>query len=248
MFLNNTSSPSSALVTGGAKRIGAAIVQALHAAGFNVLIHCHRSAASAQRLCQTLNQQRPDSAQVVICDLSQSDAADYIMNQLGAWQNTLKVLVNNASCFWHSALKSVDFQAQLTYYQVNVLTPLSLSIQARPFLAAQQGSIINITDIHASKPLKGYLEYCQTKAALLMQTKALAREFAPAVRVNAVAPGAIAWPEEDNALSPEAKQSIIEQTPLKKHGQPVYIAQAVLALIENEFITGQVLAVDGGRS
>ena len=133
-------------------------------------------------------------------------------------------------------------------FDTNVKVPFLLSLAARPLLRQQRGAIINITDIHAEKPLLGYSVYCQSKAALEMQTKTLAREFSPEIRVNAVAPGAIAWPEHANRLSSEEQQKIIDKTPLKCHGEPEYVAQAVLALGENPFITGQVLKVDGGRS
>lgn len=133
-------------------------------------------------------------------------------------------------------------------FTLNLKAPYLLSLKAQSHLAQHQGTIINITDIHAQKPLKGYTAYCQSKAALEMQTKALACEFAPLIRVNAIAPGAIAWPEQDNALSAEIQAKIIAQTPLKRHGDPQYIGLAVLSFIENPFITGQILNVDGGRS
>ena len=235
-----------ALVTGAARRIGAEIARTLHQEGFRVAIHCHQSLSDATQLARVLNAQRADSACVVQADLSQSDAVSTVIDAVINWAGSLHVLVNNASLFIRSNLASPVLESAL--YAVNVFAPWRLSLTARPWLAATHGCIINITDIHAEKPLKGYAEYCQTKAALAMQTKALAREFAPQIRVNAVAPGAVMWPEDGNALSLEAKEKIISQTPLKMHGNPEYIAQALLALITNPFITGQVLAVDGGRS
>ena len=237
-----------ALVTGAARRIGAEIARVLHQAGFRVAIHCHQSFSEATQLAQVLNAKRADSAWVVQADLSQSDAVNTVIDAVINWAGSLHVLVNNASLFTRSNFGGECIDAASAFYAVNVFAPWQLSLTARPWLAATQGCIINITDIHAEKPLKGYAEYCQTKAALAMQTKALAREFAPQIRVNAVAPGAVMWPEDGNALSLEAKEKIISQTPLKMHGKPEYIAQAVLALIANPFITGQILAVDGGRS
>ena len=133
-------------------------------------------------------------------------------------------------------------------FDIHVKAPFLLSLAARPLLAKQSGAIINITDIHAETPLKGYSVYCQSKAALEMQTKSLARELAPEIRVNAIAPGAIIWPEHSNTLNAETQEKIITKIPLKKHGAPEYVAKAVLALAANSYITGQILKVDGGRS
>lgn len=231
-----------ALVTGAARRIGAAIVRHLHAAGFGVVIHCHQSQTEAHALENELNQQRADSVKVLIADLANPTSAHQLITEALSWAGRIDLLVNNASLFTRN---EADWDAMFT---LNVKAPFLLSQAAFPHLSLTHGSIINITDIHADKPLKGYAIYCQSKAALSMQTKALAREFAPNVRVNAVAPGAIMWPEQDNQLNDILQQNIIEKTPLKRHGNPMFIAQAVLALAENAFITGQVLRVDGGRS
>ena len=237
-----------ALVTGSARRIGADIVKDLHEAGFRVAIHCHHSLKDARALAHVLNTRRLNSAYVFQEDLSREDAGHKLISSVVAWAQRLDVLVNNASIFVPSDCLTVNTKVWQDLFTLNVQAPFELSSAAYPLLAATQGNIINITDIHAEKPLKGYAVYCQTKAALLMQTKVLAREFAPRVRVNAVAPGAIAWPEKDNALSEEIRQQIIAKTPLQCHGKPAYIAKAVLAFVENPFITGQVLQVDGGRS
>ncbi|KGP64281.1 pteridine reductase [Legionella norrlandica] len=237
-----------ALVTGGTRRIGAAIIKKLHASGYRVVIHCRFSLQEADKLAQYLNVQRIDSAIVLQKELTESNAANEIIAIVDNWAGRLDLLVNNASVFkrtdYHFSIEE-DWQYLFT---VNVQVPFLLSVAARSLLSRYKGAIINLTDIHAEKPLKGYSVYCQTKAALEMQTKSLAREFAPDIRVNAVAPGAIAWPEDENSLSEEAQQKIIEKTPLKSHGSPEFIAQAVLALAENSFITGQTLKVDGGRS
>ena len=152
--------------------------------------------------------------------------------------------MNNASLFKRSNLAVFDETNWETLFKLNVKAPYLLSLASRPYLALTEGVIINLTDIHAETPLRDYAEYCQSKAALLMQTKALAREFAPEVRVNGVAPGAIAWPEQENVILKRYNR-IIAKTPLKRHGDPVFIAQAVLALAENPFITGQIINVDG---
>lgn len=237
-----------ALVTGAARRIGAAIVKKLHQQGFTVAIHCHQSLKDAQSLANHLNANRPDSAKVFQADLSAAHHCQQLITDVQAWAARLDLLVNNASLFLRSDCTAFDGDAWQALFTVNVQSPFVLSLAAFPLLTQNGGLIVNITDIHAEKALKQYAVYCQTKAALLMQTKALAREFAPGVRVNAVAPGAIAWPEHDNELSVKIREAIIANTPLQRHGDPVFIACAVWAFVENPFITGQVLAVDGGRS
>lgn len=248
MIYDNKQANSVALVTGGARRIGAAIAQQLHQIGFRVAIHCHHSIIEAQLLVKLLNDIRPNSAFSFPSDLSRPKEYKDLVNQVLQWGNQLDLLINNASIFKRSSINDYDIEDWQMLFSVNVQAPFLLSLAAYPYLALQQGVIINITDIHADKPLRGYSAYCQTKAALVMQTKALAKEFAPAVRVNAVAPGAITWPEQENALSLKIQEQIITNTLLKRHGDPNYIAQAVISLINNPFITGQILNVDGGRS
>ncbi len=229
------------LVTGSARRIGAGIINYFHQLGFRVVIHGHHSQQEANHLMTTLNQQRAHSAMVVIADLCCTESAGQLIEKTIAWAGRLDVLVNNASVF---SAQDADWDVM---FALNTKAPYVLSHAAYPHLMKHQGLIVNITDIHADKPLKGYAVYCQTKAALGMQTKALAREFAPHVRVNAVAPGAIMWPEHANQLNLQEQARIIEKTPLKQHGQPLFIAQAIESFVNNAFITGQTLCVDGGR-
>ena len=229
------------LITGAARRIGAAIATHLHQVGFRVVIHCHHSTTEAHDLAFEMNQARLDSAYVLTADLCDDNCAEQLIQQTLDWAGQLDLLVNNASMFSRNLS---DWDA---LFQINVKAPYLLSHAAFASLTKTQGSIINITDSHTYKPLKDYAIYCQSKAALTMQTKALARELAPNVRVNAVAPGAILWPERGNVLSQEQQQKIIDEIPLKRHGNPIYIARAVLALADNAFITGQTLCVDGGR-
>jgi len=236
-----------ALVTGAGRRIGAVIAETLHNNGFSVVIHCHCSQSEAKSLCAEFNKKRPNSARVFSANLTQKKENQKLITEVVDWGGRLDLLVNNASIFMKTPLESLDDVRWEALFSINVQAPFWLSFAARNFLAAQQGSIVNITDIHAETPLKGYAEYCQTKAALTMQTKALALEFAPSVRVNAIAPGAIAWPELTNELTHEQQEKIIEKTLLKRHGDAVFIAQAVLAVAENPFITGQTIRVDGGR-
>jgi pteridine reductase len=240
MRAESTSAPV-ALVTGAAKRIGSEIVKQLHEAGFRVVIHCHQSYQTALTQVAQYNQQRSHSAYTITADLCQSDVASQLIGNVINWAGQLDLLVNNASIF----SKHNDDWADM--FACNVHAPYELSMAAFPHLVKTQGSIINITDIHAQKPLRGYAAYCQSKAALAMQTQALALEFAPSVRVNAIAPGAIVWPEGDNQLEIDFQARIVAKTLLQRHGHPRYIAKAVLYLANNDFVTGQSLSVDGGR-
>lgn len=207
-----------ALITGAARRIGKAIAELLHEKGFKIILHAHNSITEAQALADSLNQNKPNTAHVLTADLTNKQDALALIKNAIIRENRLDVLVNNASIFKRTDfnnLKDEDWDALFT---TNVRAPFWLSHSARPYLAREKGCIINLTDIHAERPLKDYAVYCQTKAALLMQTKTLAREFAPDVRVNAVAPGAIVWPENENALSNETKEKVIKATPLQQHG------------------------------
>lgn len=236
------------LVTGGARRIGAAIVKTLHQAGFAVAIHCRDSHEQAFEFAHRLNRQKDGSCAVFQAELTDNSQRTQLIEQVVAWKPQLVGLINNASVFHATKLGSFDDDAWDKLFNVNLKACFHLSELAYPHLAQHGGVIINIGDIHAGKPLRNHAVYCMTKAALNMQTKALAIEYAPRVRVNAIAPGAIAWPEGENALSEQGKQKIVAKTPLGCHGNPDCIAQAVSSLIDNDFITGQILAVDGGRS
>lgn len=241
MMRTETTSAPVALVTGAAKRIGAEIVAYLHRAGFRVVIHCHQSQQTAATQVARYNQQRANSAHMIIADLCQPNVASQLMDEVIDWAGQCDLLVNNASIF----SKHNDDWAAL--FACNVHAPYDLSLAAYPHLVKTLGSIINITDIHAHKPLRGYAAYCQSKAALAMQTQALAQEFAPVVRVNAIAPGSIVWPEGNNQLAVDRQQRVVAKTLLKRHGHPRYIAEAVLYLVNNDFVTGQSLSIDGGR-
>ena len=230
-----------ALITGSAQRIGAVLVNQLHQLGYNVMIHYHQSQTAAETLAAGFNQLRAHSAIAVAADLCGSAASSVLVEAAIAHWGRLDVLVNNASIF-----SNCDSEWE-SMWRCNVQAPYYLSYAAFPHLETTHGSIINITDIHAHKPLRGYAAYCQTKAALAMQTRALAQEFAPKVRVNAIAPGAILWPQGANQLNSVHQAKIIKQTLLKQHGHPEQIAQAMLYLMHNAYVTGQSLQVDGGR-
>jgi pteridine reductase len=236
-----------ALVTGGARRVGAAIVRALHGAGANVVIHCHRSLSAARALAATLEVTRPDSTAVIACDLLDTQALPQLIGEASERFAALHLLVNNASSFYPTPLGGITLSQWEDLIGTNLRAPLLLAQAAAPQLRRTQGALLNIADIHGLRPLRDHVVYSVAKAGLIMLTRALARELAPEVRVNAIAPGPVLWP--DTPLSEERKEKIIERTPLQRAGSPDDIARAVLFLAsEAPFVTGQILAVDGGRS
>ena len=238
-----------ALVTGAAKRIGAEIVRQLHLAGMNVVMHYHASEEEAIKLCQQLNEKRNHSAVALQADLQEAESEKILVQQAMAAWGRLDVLVNNASRFYRTAVGKVTEYAWHDLLNSNLKAPFFLTQAAAPFLAAQQGCVINIADIHAERPLHDYAVYCISKSGLVMMTKIFAKELAPLVRVNAIEPGAILWPEGKNSLSEEAKQKIIDHTLLQRAGHPSDIAKAILFLIrDSDYMTGQVLRIDGGRT
>lgn len=244
----NPSSNHVALITGAARRIGAEIARTLHQAGMNVALHYNASDEDAHKLCDELNQLRKHSAISVAADLLETESEKALIEQVVTVWNRLDVLVNNASRFYKTPFVNATEYAWEDLINSNMRAPFFLSQAAAPYLAANNGSIVNITDIHAERPLRDYSIYCLSKSGLLMMTKVLAKELGPKIRVNAVAPGAIMWPEGENALSEKEKQQIINQTLLRREGEASDIAKAVLYLTQNgEYVTGQVINVDGGR-
>lgn len=236
------------LVTGAARRVGAEIARHLHAAGARVVLHCRRSATEAEALAAELNARRPDSARVLQADLLDSIALAGLVEQAVAAFGRLDGLVNNASSFFPTALGEIDEAAWFDLLGSNLKAPLFLAQAAAPHLRASRGGIVNIVDIHAERPLKGYPVYCTAKAGLLGLTRALALEMAPEVRVNGVSPGAIEWPD-DGQFPPDERDAIVRHTLLGRVGAPSDIARSVVfLLLEAPYITGQILAVDGGRS
>jgi pteridine reductase len=237
-----------ALVTGAARRVGAAIARKLHAHGATVLLHHRGAEAEAAALEAELNALRPGSAARVKADLLAHSAPELLVRTALERFGRLDLLVNNASSFFPTAVGEVNEKSWEDLIGTNVKAPLLLSQAAAPALAQVRGSIVNIVDIHAERPLKGYVVYSIAKAGLAALTRSLAMELAPEVRVNGVSPGAIAWPE-DGQFPPEVRQHIIEDTLLKRLGDPEDIARAVLFLAAGApYVTGQVIAVDGGRS
>ena len=236
-----------ALVTGAARRVGAAIARKLHAEGASVVIHYRSGEAEAAKLEGELNALRAKSARRMKGDLLAPVAPRALVEGVLAHYKQLDILVNNASMFYATPVGRVEAFHWEELVGSNLRAPLFLAQEAAPHLAATSGSIVNITDIHAERPLKGYLVYSIAKAGLAAMTRSLALELAPKVRVNAVAPGAIAWPE-DGQFEPGERERIVATTPLARTGSAEEIAQAVHFLATASFVTGQTLAVDGGRS
>lgn len=236
-----------ALVTGAARRIGAAIARRLHGAGAKVVLHYRGADDDAARLEKELNAARAGSAMKLKGDLLAPVAPKALVDAALQRFARLDILVNNASAFYPTAIGEIEAGHWEELIGSNLRAPLFLAQAAAPQLALAGGAIINIADIHAERPLKGYVVYSIAKAGIAALTRSLALELAPGVRVNAVAPGAIAWPEDGQFDSGE-RERIVASTPLARIGTPEEIAQAVHFLASASFVTGQVLAVDGGRS
>ena len=237
------------LVTGGAKRVGAAIVRRLHAAGANVAIHCHASVDAALALCAELNEMRPDSASTVQADLLDIPSLARVVDETVRKFGHLHALVNNASSFYPTPLDNINEQQWGDLIGTNLKAPLFLAQAAAAELRRCHGCIVNIVDIHADFPMRGHLLYNIAKTGLAGLTRALAQELAPQIRVNGIAPGVNVWPESAAWQDEEQRRKLIAHTLLKREGEPDDIARTVQFLIADApYITGQVLAVDGGRS
>jgi len=227
--------------------LGAAIARRLHGAGASVLIHYRDSEADAAKLVAELNGQRPKSAAKVKAELLAPVASRALLGAALDSFGRLDLLVNNASTFFPVGVGQIEASHWEELIGSNLRAPLFLSQEVAPELAKNAGSIVNIVDIHADRPLKGYPVYSIAKAGLAAMTRSLALELAPKVRVNGVAPGAIAWPD-DGQFDPAERGRIVETTPLGRVGSPEDIAQAVHFLACAAYITGEIVAVDGGRS
>jgi pteridine reductase len=237
------------LVTGGAKRVGAAIVRRLHAAGANVAIHYRDSLHEAMVLCDDLNEKRADSACTVQADLLDTSSLPRMIEETLQEFGQLDALVNNASSFYPTSLAETSEEDWNDLLGTNLKAPLFLAQAAATELRRCNGCIVNIVDIHAEHPMPGHLIYNIAKSGLASLTRALAQELAPQVRVNGVAPGVILWPESPVWQDKNQRANIVQHTLLKREGEPDDIAKAVKFLIADApYITGQVIAVDGGRS
>jgi pteridine reductase len=235
------------LITGAARRVGAAIAKTLHAAGANLVVHYRASARDASELVGGFNAARKNSATTIQADLLDLEKLPSLVEFAVRTFGGLDVLVNNASTFYATKIGEITPAAWDDLFGTNLKVPIFLSQAAAPALKSSHGLILNIVDIHALRPLRHYTVYCAAKAGLHMLTRSLAKELGPEVRVNGISPGPVLWPEQDGDSTVRAK--IIQRTILQKMGTPEDIARASLFFAAHApFITGQILAVDGGRS
>ena len=236
-----------ALITGAARRIGAQSAKTLHENGANIIIHYGNSSEEAQKLVAEFNLKRTDSAISLQADLLNIDEIHHLAIQAFNAFDGLDILVNNASTFYPTPLGSINETNWDDLMGTNIKAPMFLSQACYPALKLSKGTIINMVDIHARSPLKDYITYSCAKAAKVMLTRSLAKEMGPEVRVNAIAPGAILWPEDENELDISVQQKILQEIPLQRSGNPTDIAETVLFLVTSDYVNGQIIAVDGGR-
>jgi pteridine reductase len=235
------------LITGGAKRVGAAVCRRLHAAGANLMLHYRASAGEARLLQAELNHQRENSVSLIQADLLDLAKLPALVDQTLQSYGRLDALVNNASSFYPTQIGDITSENWEDLIGTNLRAPLFAAQAAAPALRKTQGAIVNITDIHAERPLKNYVVYSIAKAGLVGLTRSLARELAPEVRVNAVAPGPVLWPD-DESFDELSRQRIISHTPLRREGTPEDVAKAVhFLLVDATYVTGETINVDGGR-
>jgi pteridine reductase len=235
------------LVTGAARRIGAAIVTRLQENGARVAIHYRGSADDAEKLAAQLNNERSNSAAIFQADLLDVESINSLVDAVVVWGGRLDGLVNNASSFYSTPVGSITEAQWTELIGSNLKAPLFLSQAAAQHLQTSGGSIVNIVDIHSDRPLRDHVVYGSAKAGLAMLTRSLAKDLAPDIRVNGVSPGAILWPE--NGMTEAVQENILEQVPLKRAGGPQDIAGCVLYLLRDAtYVTGQIISVDGGRS
>ena len=236
------------LITGGAKRVGAYCVRHLHAQGYNIVLHYRSSVQAATTLADELNEQRTDSVRLFQADLHNIKELQALASVAKQAWGGIDVLINNASAFYVTDMGEVTDTQWEDLIGSNLKTPFFLIQALMPVLESKAGSVVNIVDIHAERGLEGFSVYCIAKAGLVSLTKILAKELAPRVRVNAVAPGAILWPEQGDT-DEQKKQEILAKIALQRAGNPADIAKAIHFLIQDaEYITGQVITVDGGRT
>ncbi len=234
-----------ALITGSAHRIGACIARHLHQQDYRVIIHYHSSAETAQKLVDELNQRRAGSAAALKANLSEPEEITRLAEMAVKCFGQLDLLVNNASRFFPTPMGDVTVAQWENLVNTNLRAPFFLAQSLQHELAANRGCIINITDVYGHRPLEHHPVYSMTKAGLIMLTKSLSKEMGPEVRVNGVSPGAIIWPDSD--LSDKRKSEILDRTSLERIGGPDDIAETVAFLAKADYVTGQVIAVDGGR-
>lgn len=246
---DNTLTGKVVLITGGAKRVGAAICRMLHASGANLMIHYRNSAREARALQAELNLQRPNSVAIIQADLLNLAILPSLVQETVGHFGQLDALINNASTYYPTEIGSINDEQWNDLMGSNLKAPLFLAQAAAAELRRQHGCIVNITDMHVERPKKGYVVYSVAKSGLVTLTKSLAHELAPAIRVNAVAPGPVLWPEQNPQFDEVYRQRVISQTLLKRIGEADDVAKAVRFLIQDApYMTGQIISVDGGRS
>ena len=233
-----------ALITGGAARIGAQIVKTLHNNQFNIIIHCNQSKDKAQLLCDELNLIRANSVEIVSGNLNNIDELDSLVSSI----KSIDLLVNNASVFYPKSVEDSEMKDWDDVININLKAPFFLSKGLSKTLSKNDGSIINIIDIHSERPLKKHAIYNISKAGLKMLTQTLAKELAPRIRVNGVSPGSILWPQDSAEISEDDKNLMLERIALHRQGSPQDIADTVLFLANSNYITGQIINIDGGRT
>ena len=233
-----------ALITGGAARIGAQIARTLHENSFKIIIHYNQSIEKAQHLSDSLNSISQDTVEVISGDLNNIESISSIVNSI----DSLNLLVNNASVFYPKSVENTEIDDWNDLINVNLKAPFFLSKGLSKKLSASKGSIINIIDIHADRPLKNHAVYNISKAGLKMMTQTLAKELAPNIRVNGISPGSILWPEASAEISETEKKLMLETIALNRQGSPQDIANTVLFLAKSDYITGQIINIDGGRT
>ena len=233
-----------ALITGGAARIGAQIVKTLHHNQFNIIIHCNQSKDKAQLLCDELNSIRANSVEIVSGNLNNIDELDSLVSSI----KSIDLLVNNASVFYPKSVEDSEMKDWDDVININLKAPFFLSKGLSKTLSKNDGSIINIIDIHSERPLKKHAIYNISKAGLKMLTQTLAKELAPKIRVNGVSPGSILWPQDSAEITEDDKNLMLERIALHRQGSPQDIADTVLFLANSNYITGQIINIDGGRT
>ena len=233
-----------ALITGGAARIGAQIVKTLHHNQFNIIIHCNQSKDKAQLLCDELNSIRANSVEIVSGNLNNIDELDSLVSSI----KSIDLLVNNASVFYPKSVEDSEIKDWDDVININLKAPFFLSKGLSKTLSKNDGSIINIIDIHSERPLKKHAIYNISKAGLKMLTQTLAKELAPRIRVNGVSPGSILWPQDSAEISEDDKNLMLERIAMQRQGSPQDIAATVLFLANSNYITGQIINIDGGRT
>jgi len=235
------------LITGAARRIGACIATTLHQRGCDVFLHYHSSSDAVNELAEQFNALRAGSAMTLQADLGKDEDIDRLAAEVKAHAGNLSLLVNNASRFFPTSVGTTSHEQWDELMDSNLRGPYFLTQALLPELATAAGSVVNLLDVHAVRPMQGHAVYCMAKAGLQMMTLAMAKDLGPQIRVNGVAPGAILWPEQD--CSSEDQRKILSKTVMGRAGSPEDIASAVAYLgLDAPYVTGQVLAVDGGRS